>query len=146
MRTIRTLLVLSAALPVLCLSNPQAQAVNAGPTRELPDLSALSIGWGTGIKPNGLCKMFLNVTVWNIGRAPAGEFWVAMFYAGQMAFKTHVSGLPVFQDADDVVHLHGGPVVVEPGHYLTETYIDWHDQVVEVNEENDDFDGEDCPV
>ena len=141
MRRLRVLLVLSVALSVVGLSPPQGHALEGAPTGGLPDLTwnGFGIGWQTEILPNGLCKMTVQVQVGNIGEAPATDFWVAMFYADQMAFKRHVSGLPVHY----VVTLHG-TVRVKPGHYLTETYIDWHNQVAESDEDNDDFDGEDC--
>lgn len=85
--------------------------------------------------------MRVSVKVGNIGHAPATDFWVAMFYADQMAFNRHLSRL----GEGEVVSLSWDAVVVEPGNYLTETYIDWHNQVAESDEENDQFDGEDCP-
>jgi hypothetical protein len=121
MRTFRTVLVLSVVLCVVGLSPPLAHAVEAAPTGGLPDLTWHSIGWTTKntfqrpVQDEGQRGSRQH------GRGTADDFWVAMFYANQMAFKSHVSGLRV---GGEHALTFSGVVVVEPGHYLTETYID----------------------
>jgi hypothetical protein len=141
MCTLRSLIVLSLAVPLVAMSAPQGHATAEAPTGGLPDLTwnGFGISWLPEILPNGLCKMSVHLKVGNIGEAPATDFWVAMFYADQMAFKQHVRGLPVGY----AVTVHG-TVRVKPGTYLMETYIDWHNQVAELDENNDNVDGEDC--
>jgi hypothetical protein len=141
MRSPRSFILLLLIVAILSTGAPQANAWASARQGRLPHLTwnGFGIHWSWRVTESGQCRMRVEVFIGNIGNAPAGEFWAAIFYADQLAVKKRIPGLAV----DEVVSI-GGAVSVDPGHYDTLTIIDWHNLVPESDEENDDLDGEDC--